>query len=346
MSAPDIHPENLLDKLAEGELLNPTESKLLHDHLSDCAACRFELRVRDDLQTEAEALQFDRISVGQLLLALPYAGAAASGGGAQQPVEGDRASSKPAAVLPVRGRFRARPVRVGLAALALASGAAALVAVGMPLMSDDSPPTTPAVIPVAQPGAPKAVARTAPEQGEPKAKIEAKAADAPAHTASPHRASPQTVSPQRVSRSLEKPTPSKGKARTDEPAPAEPSAAELFSEANQARRASNGARATQLYRLLQRKYPGSQEAQLSLVTLASLQLNSGNASGALSTFNRYLSQSGRPLEAEALYGQAQAFRQLGRTSEEVRAWKRLLATHPSSGYAAQARERLSSLGGS
>jgi len=40
-----IHPENLLEKFAEGGL-TPNEHHLLQEHLSGCAACRFELLAR------------------------------------------------------------------------------------------------------------------------------------------------------------------------------------------------------------------------------------------------------------------------------------------------------------
>lgn len=336
MSSPDIHPENLLEKLADGDL-SPSESKLLQEHLSGCAACRFELMVRDDLETEAEALQFDRVSVGQLLLALPQAGSLAAGG-AVSPPQGGIGTPPPTGAAPGAGvlpaaprRFRVSRLRITVAALALASGAAALVAVGMP---SNEPTPAPTVIRVIQPQAAKPAKRMVREQTEPETSVGPKPAEAPVPAAA-----------RVLTRTAPAAPPSDSKP-TREPVSTEPTPAELFSQANQARRASDAARATQLYRVLQRKYPSSQEAQLSLVTLGSLQLNGGNAAGALNTFNRYLSQAGRPLEAEALYGQAQAYRQLGRTSEEVRAWKRLLARHPSSGYATQARERLSSLGGS
>jgi outer membrane protein assembly factor BamD (BamD/ComL family) len=120
-------------------------------------------------------------------------------------------------------------------------------------------------------------------------------------------------------------------------------AAELFSVANQARRASRFAEAKRLYHRLQEQFPGSSEAQLSLLTLASLQLDTGNAGAALRMFDRYLRRAGGPLEAEALYGRARALRRLNQGNAEARAWRGLLAKYPGSRYAHEAQERLKAL---
>jgi Flp pilus assembly protein TadD len=84
---------------------------------------------------------------------------------------------------------------------------------------------------------------------------------------------------------------------------------------------------------------------LSLVTLAKLQLDRGNAAAALRSFNRYLGGPGRPLEAEALVGRATALRRLGRGGEEAMAWRAIAEKYPDSAYAEQANERLAALSG-
>jgi TolA-binding protein len=319
MSAPDIHPENLLDKFTNGGL-TLSENSLLQEHLAGCAACRFELIVRSDLEAEAEALDFDRVSTRQLLLELPEASHSL-------PLSPE-APLMPAAPVPsLRRVHRRRAIAITAAALALASGAAALVATQTP----SAPETLTSVV-----RSNTNVVRVA--QKPRAARPPSAAASEPAPT--PPQSRSAGAAPKR---SVPNPPASDLSKAEDDVAL---SAAELFSNANQARRASDPARATRLYRLLQRKFPGSEEAQLSWVTLGSLQLNGGNPAGALSTFNRYLSRGGRSLEAEALYGQAQALRQLGRSGEERNAWERLLARYPGSGYAPQARERLNSLGGS
>lgn len=332
----DIHPENLLEKFAVGGL-TANEHDLLQEHLAGCLACRFELLVRADLETEADTLEFDRISTRQLLLALPKAQALPASQLVAAPLAAPRNDPPQApgnpqvAPVAVRRRPWRRVVAITAAALGFASGAAALVATQVP--------STPRTLDVAVrtsslPGPDAASARpSARRRAEP---------DAPTPATPPLAAAAvQTLEPA-PQRTTSRTPRVNGAPATEEAL----TAAQLFSDANQARRASNSARATQLYRLLQRKFPASQEAQLSLVTLGSLQLNGGNAAGALATFNRYLNRGGRSLEAEALYGQAQALRRLGRTGEERRAWERLLARYPGSGYAPQARERLDSLGGS
>jgi outer membrane protein assembly factor BamD (BamD/ComL family) len=126
--------------------------------------------------------------------------------------------------------------------------------------------------------------------------------------------------------------------------PALPSAAELFAQANQARRGGDAGRASTLYRALEGQYPGSAEAELSRVTLATLLLDSGDPSHALLEFERYLAGPSRTLEAEALVGRARALQRLGRTSEERLAWQEVNQRFPRSVYARQAAERLTALG--
>ncbi len=122
------------------------------------------------------------------------------------------------------------------------------------------------------------------------------------------------------------------------------SAAKLFGEANQARRAGDVGRASGLYHLLQDQFPGSPEAELSRVTLAMLLLDNGDAQGALSGFERYLAGSSRGLEAEALVGRARALGRLGRRDQEAAAWREVQGKYPRSIYGRQATERLLALG--
>ncbi|WP_438027870.1 tetratricopeptide repeat protein [Sorangium sp. So ce233] len=130
------------------------------------------------------------------------------------------------------------------------------------------------------------------------------------------------------------------------PSPAAATAEQLFREANDARRAGSTQRAIELYRALQKRFAGSPEATLSLVSLGGLLLNGGSAAAALAQFDRYLGVAGaRPLAVEALYGRGRALRALGRSGDEAQTWRRLLREHPSSPYAEHARRRLAELGG-
>lgn len=119
------------------------------------------------------------------------------------------------------------------------------------------------------------------------------------------------------------------------------SAATLFREANQARRQGKTALAKNLYQELQRRYPGSSESAISLVSLGGLLLDSGSISAALAQFDRYLALGGeKRLAAEALFGRGRALRALGRKSEEAQSWRRLLKLYPDSPYSGEARRRL------
>jgi outer membrane protein assembly factor BamD (BamD/ComL family) len=117
----------------------------------------------------------------------------------------------------------------------------------------------------------------------------------------------------------------------------------LFAAANLARRHGDIAEATTLYRLLQARFPGSEEARLSLITYARLELDTGHSTAALALFDQYLRSSRRPLEAEALVGRAHALRRLGRSAEEAAAWQAVARKYPGSAYAEQAAERLPAL---
>jgi TolA-binding protein len=115
----------------------------------------------------------------------------------------------------------------------------------------------------------------------------------------------------------------------------------MFSEANLARRMGETQKAVTLYRRLQSEHARSDEALLSHVLLARLELGRGAAGKALRGFQAYLAQSpSGPLAQEALHGQAQALAQLGRKQEEVATWRQLLERYPSSVYAQSAREHL------
>jgi TolA-binding protein len=123
------------------------------------------------------------------------------------------------------------------------------------------------------------------------------------------------------------------------------SAEQLLKSINEARRQNDTAQAMQLYRRLQRQYPGSLEEATATYSLGRHLYQSGeDTEGALSLFNRYLAESPNgTLAEEARLGRAQALQRLGRSSEERQAWLDLLSAHPRSGYAETARRRLDQL---
>jgi len=124
----------------------------------------------------------------------------------------------------------------------------------------------------------------------------------------------------------------------------EPTAAELFADANGARRALDLRRATDLYLALDRRFPESPEAPVALVSAGDLLSRLGEPAAALQAFDRYLDR--RPdggLAPEALFGRARTFRQLARRQDEIDAWRRLLRAFPGSVYESAGRQRLGEL---
>ncbi|HVU02787.1 MAG TPA: zf-HC2 domain-containing protein [Polyangiaceae bacterium] len=289
MTVVGLHPEELLDKWADGSLSESEESRL-EAHVATCAACRFEMDVRADFADVAVVAPMDAS-----LLAL-------AGRAAPQAAE--------AAVAPPRRRKRAALV-LGLAAALLAGASLAAAAIGvLPRLVRDSAPasvTTPA------PGLPRG--STAPAPNTPSIALSA--------------------------------LPLAPEAGKTEPAHARvvarPSAADLFRDANAARRDGDTARAVALYRTLEAEYPRSEEARLSYATLGRLQLDRGDAKAALAGFDAYLSKGGAALGEEALVGRALSLQKLGSRDGEISAWQEVLRRFPKSIYAKLARSRIAAL---
>jgi tetratricopeptide (TPR) repeat protein len=127
-------------------------------------------------------------------------------------------------------------------------------------------------------------------------------------------------------------------------ATAAPTAAELFAEANTARRALDLRRATDLDLALDRRFPESPEAPVALVSAGDILSRLGEPAAALQVFDRYLDR--RPdgaLAPEALFGRARTLRQMARRQDEIDAWRRLLRAFPGSVYESAGRQRLGEL---
>ena len=71
-----------------------------------------------------------------------------------------------------------------------------------------------------------------------------------------------------------------------------------------------------------------------------MQLDDGDAVGALRSFDGYLTDGGGALAEDATLGRALALRHLERPDDEAQVWSVLLHQYPQSGHAERARRRL------
>jgi TolA-binding protein len=330
MNVADLHPEELIDKLSRGSL-TAAESERLDAHIAVCKVCRFELAARLDFRDEAVQLYASRQATSLLF-------------DPQQP-----------ATEPPRRRKGPRVWGLAAATLVIAvAGLAGAISGKFPWPSTAMP---------AAPAIPGSVLSTnhrysagqRPIAVPPSVAVPAVSAASPevavaASGSSPERASEVPPSAARRTRRARGGAsgPASAKVDRDGVASAAVSAAEtpaaLFAAANRARRSGDAATARDLYRTLQSRFPGSHEANLSQVTLATLQLDSGQPGAALADFDRYLAGSGRALEAEALVGRALSLRSLGKRDAEIAAWREVLRKYPGSSYAKRATQRLATLG--
>jgi len=355
MNVVDIHPEELIDKLAEGSLTF-AERKRLDAHLAQCSSCRFEMAVRGDLVVDALAFE------ERPALTLP--GAVRQERALSAPREGATRQARS-----LRPRSRRRwPLMMLAAALVLCAGGAmaavirgAVVSRWLPWSAGpergESSARVSATKPV--PKAKRVVAGPAPtiepiaSSAVPIASIVA--ARAPEAAAVP---TPVTVALARARSQLAAPDPARG-VSVGAPAPvtAVPAAsnlveasatraasAALFADANRARRDGNIDRAVGLYRALQSRYPNSSETELSRAMLAQLQLERGNPEAALAGFDHYLAADSPILGAEALVGRARALEQLGKSAQAAAAWRQVQSRFPGSVHARLAATRLAALG--
>jgi TolA-binding protein len=120
-----------------------------------------------------------------------------------------------------------------------------------------------------------------------------------------------------------------------------PAASELFASAARARRDGNHAEAIRLYASLQHRYPAAAESRAADISLGMLHLARGAPGTALEHFQRYLRHSADgELVSEALWGEGESLRRLGRADDARKSFAALLSRFPDSAYAAAARARL------
>lgn len=312
MTRVDLHPEELFDRARRG-IASPQEAQRLRAHVEICRACRFEHALFTDCAEGAATWAGDQLVLARVRHATIRAL--------------DRR-------LCDRSGFIRRSSRLRITLLA----AAALVVFGAVTaagatfarrtwrLTFERKVEVP-VLP-AQAEAPKAVvAARAPGDVERSPTL-----DPPLPSPAPVEASPRAAA--------------RHAALPDRAKPAEaPTAAELFTRANRARRGGDPNEALRIYRELQTSFPGSPEELLSRVVIGRLLLDRlGDARGALAQFDGYLANSWHAsLREEALVGRALALGRLGRHAEEKTTWAALLAGYPNSASAERARARMAEL---
>jgi hypothetical protein len=322
-----LHPEDLLDRDARGEL-SAAEVERLALHLRACAVCRLERTLRADFQQNEEPLGADFDVHGLLSRVL-------APGASWEPERVPRASA----------RRRMRPLLLVAALLFVAGASVAAGWGGMPRMRAQSGPQEvnwkvprdahkasdgPAVTRAA---AVPAVAAVAPVPAPPVDVPVLGALSAPVEWGTKASVKPPLPGP-KAGPAVASPGGS--------PAPSS-DAATLFAQANAVRRSGDHAGAADLYRTLIDRFPRSAEAHEAQASLGRLQLGDGNASVAVRFFDEYL-YAGGPLEEDVRVDRALALGRLHRPADEAEAWSTLLRAHPASVHAERARARLRELG--
>jgi len=308
----DLHPEELLEKEALGELDDAERGRLL-SHVARCTTCRFERQLRldfaDDLAADAPAVRFDALAATRSLRP-PESGADAG----RKSLTALRRSLRP-------GR-RARVTWALAAAALLVGGVATAMGLGERPWHRPTSGTlgdSPTVTTAAKRAKPViAAAQHIPAREEP----------APVAENTP------PVAPVAIAADA----PVRG-ALLPVAAAADPSPAELLDEESGARRRGDYSRVLDLHRRLETRFANSREAQVSRATVGRLLLDRGDPAGALASFDAYLRGSG-DLREEAMVGRATALERLGRSEEASGAWASLLAVFPTTPYGTHARARL------
>jgi tetratricopeptide (TPR) repeat protein len=121
------------------------------------------------------------------------------------------------------------------------------------------------------------------------------------------------------------------------------SATELFALANQARQQGDLPGAIAISEQIEQWFPSSTEGITTHLSLGVIYMQEGKPNLALGEFEIYRHIGNPDLMAEALWGQAQALKQLARPSDEREILAELLKSYPRSVYVAAAKERLNAL---
>jgi hypothetical protein len=326
MTVRNDHPDELIHRLRRGGSVSPRERSLVDRHLRLCAVCRFlELTARAydrEGETVLDGVDLDAM-VAKTIENLPRPDAWI-GRGAAPGRSGGRFSS--------RAAVRAS---TGFAVLLLFGGAAMaafIVARRAPPLPEKP------VISVVAPAAPPRLRRAVREP----VGVTPPGATVPAPA--PSIDVPVQAPPPRSRLASSRVVALRSRATAASSAARQPTAAELFVQANQARRDGRAADATAGYALLWTRFPTSEEARTSRAIVGRWLLDRGAYGDAVSAFHDYLRvSSGGVLEEEVLVGLATALERLGRGAQAASTWQQLLAEHPSTAHASRARIHLGRL---
>ncbi len=364
MSVIDLHPEELLEREAQGRL-SASERDRLGAHLARCATCRFERQLRADFATDLEG-DLPELDIAALLSAGQVASqvarpAAPEAPAAPGPALADRisleaSSSDMRAPKPVVTRRRRRTATWLLVAAALcAVSVAGANGVGVRAWSRlvdgaSDEVTVPSSVHAAAPPAKAKAAAVRHRPDAPSAAPDPVAEVAPtlaeispvdtltAPVASVVPSAPVAASAVRQRVAALSAPPLRVAAADVARDGADP--ASLFDAANDARRHGDYGRALAIHRELQSRFGQSQEARVARATVGRLLRDRGDSAGALASFDAYLGDAPGALTEEAMVGRATALERLGRASDARRAWEGLLAAFPVTSYAEHARARL------
>ena len=323
----EIHPDDLLDREARGEL-SSVERLRLDEHLATCSVCCFERDVRADFRGDFEEL-------ARLDAAPP-------------PPSASRGRKRVASRMRVTALVAAALLFAGAAAAEWSNllGRRALSSV-VESASSGSSEVAPAPAAPKKPRSDRRSGTPAPIDSDIESDI---GSGAPLDgvtepdvlgSSSSAPSAPLPHGPARAAVVAAVPLASSAPADATPPA----SASTLFSEAGDARRRGAYDDAERLYGELAQRFPQSPEALNAHAILARLLLDRGDAAGALVHFDAYLRSGAGSLREEAMVGRALALERLGRTSDEAAAWNALLDAYPQSVHAARARARSAALGG-
>jgi len=285
--------------------LSRAERVRLDEHLSVCESCRLEQTVGADFEAIGGLQPGDELLIARLAHAF------------ERPSRRLRRSSRAG----VRSVWAAVTAAIALVAVVAGAngvlGRAPFVKRDPPAVLDPSPPD-----PIEPPARRQWVVIRRPNGLPPVV------ADDPSSRLTP------PVS-RRASRPAQKPI--------DE-GPQDDGVSSLFAKANSARRQNQVAAAIALYGEVERRFPSSDEARVSRLSLGRLLVERGIPAEGLSQLDDYLADSpDGSLAPEALFGKARALQALGRREDERGVWQHLLSRFPDSLYGAQARRRLDEL---